>query len=410
MAKRTRTKKSEEKSVFKLGNRAEDLKQWLPPPPLEHAYELKMEERVKRLVEGEGGKFSEGELRFYSRQMMLDEIGYGGQERLKEAKVCLVGLGGLGSTIAFQLAAMGVGHLRLVDRDVVEESNLQRQHLYSYDVIGYPKVEAAVNRLERLNPYVEFEPLPLSFEERNASDIISGMDVVVDGLDNMNTRYAVNRACIRLGVPYVFGAAISTFGNVSTIVPGETACLECFYGKLEDQKLPSCATVGVHPSVIGVVASIEVAEAVKTVLNRQARLRNKLLYCDVGLMRFEEIEVARVEKCPVCGSQRGDPAALKHSLIEEGCGRNNRRVFILVPKENLNLDLANLVEVLKREGAQLNVVAKLGVTYVSNRGFLASMLKSGVMVLEGASSREDAVGFYRRIIVDKLNVPWVRIE
>ncbi len=143
------------------------LKQLLPPPE-EHAHELKMEKRLKHLVEKQEKKLSEGELRFYSRQIMLDEIGYEGQLKLKKSKVCVVGLGGLGSTIAIQLAAMGVGYLRLVDRDIVEESNLQRQHLYNFDVIGFPKVEAAVRKLERLNPYVEFEPLPLSFNEKNS--------------------------------------------------------------------------------------------------------------------------------------------------------------------------------------------------------------------------------------------------
>jgi molybdopterin/thiamine biosynthesis adenylyltransferase len=404
------TKKRRESSNAGATDIEEYLKQ-LPPPPEEHTHELKMEKRFKRILEEHGKKLSEGELRFYSRQIMLDEIGYTGQQKLKKAKVCIVGLGGLGSTIATQLTAMGVGHLRLVDRDIIEESNLQRQHIYNFDLIGFPKVEAAVRKLERLNPYVKFEPLPLSLNENNADEILNGIDVVVDGLDNMNTRYAVNRACVRLRIPYVFGSAISTFGNTSTIIPRETACLECFYGKLNDSSLSTCGTVGVHSSVLGVVASIEVAETVKLLLGRQPSLKNKLLYCDVDSVRFEEIEVACAETCPVCGSEpKASPTPLKHALIEESCGRNNKRVFVVVPKENLNLEIKKLVGLLKKEGAQFNVEAKLGITFRVKEGILVSILKSGVMIIEGTNSEEETLIFYRETVVDKMKIPWSRIS
>ncbi len=404
------TKKRRESSNAGATDIEKYLKQ-LPLPPEEHTHELKMEKRLKQILEEHNEKLSDKELRFYSRQIVLDEIGHKGQQRLKKANVCIIGLGGLGSTIATQLAAMGVGHLRLVDRDVVEESNLQRQHLYNFDLIGFPKVEAAMRKLERLNPYVKFEPLPLSLNDNNADKILKGIDVVVDGLDNMNTRYAVNRACIRLRIPYVFGSAISTFGNTSTIIPRETACLECFYGKLKDSSLPTCGTVGVHPSVLGVVASIEVAETVKILLGIQPSLKNKLLYCDVDSVRFEEIEVARAETCPVCGSKpKSDPTPLKHALIEESCGRNNKRVFVLLPKENLNLEIKKLASLLKREGAQFNVEAKLGITFRAKKGILASILKSGIMIIEGANSEEETLVFYKEMIVNTMKIPWSRIE
>ena len=401
--RRKREKKTEILSV-------EEYLKKIPPPPKEHEHELRMEKLLKRMLE-QAEKLSEDELRFYSRQIMLDGLGPEGQLRLKNARVCLVGLGGLGSTIATQLAAMGTGHLRLIDRDIVEESNLQRQHLYSFDVIGYPKVEAAVKRLERLNPYIEFEPLPVSFSENNAEEMVTGMDVVVDGLDNMNTRYAINRACVKLGIPYVFGSAVSTFGNASTIVPRKTACLECFYGKLDDSLLPTCGVIGVHPSVIGIVASVEVAETIKILLGKQPTLTNKLLYCDVDSMRFEEIKVARAETCPVCGNHpKTKLKPLKHALLEEGCGRNKKRVFTVTPLENLDLDIEKLAAVLKREGILLKVKTKLGVAFTTRKGILASLLNSGVMVVEGASGEEETLRIYKDVVMRKMRIPWSRVE
>ncbi|MDH4209616.1 MAG: HesA/MoeB/ThiF family protein, partial [Anaerolineae bacterium] len=229
------------------------------------------------MPEPDANHLSDQEMEFYARQIVLPHIGYGGQMKLRSASVCIAGLGGLGSPAAMQLAAMGVGHLRLVDYDVVELSNLQRQHLYDVSSIGYPKVEAAARRLRGLNPHVHIEPLPLAIGSHNAEEIIRGMDVVVDGLDHMAPRYALNRACLKLGVPYVFGAAVSMYGNTATILPGETACLECFFGSIDDETLPSCSIAGVHPSILGLVASIEVAEAIRVLLGHRPNLANKLL-------------------------------------------------------------------------------------------------------------------------------------
>ena len=268
-----------------------------------------------------GKDLSEDEIRFYSRQIVLSEMGYAGQLRLKNSKACIVGLGGLGSPAALQLAAMGVGHLRLVDYDIVEISNLQRQILYSTSFLWYPKAEAAAKRLRELNPFIETEPLPLSLNEDNAEDIIRGTDVVIDGLDSMKPRYALNRACQKLGVPYVFAAAITTFGNASTIVPGRTACLECFQGNLDDDLLPKCAVVGVHPSILGIMASVEVSEATRIIMGQEPRLLNQILHCDIGNMDFQTVEVSEAENCPVCGSNPSDhPMRLERELVGEICG------------------------------------------------------------------------------------------
>jgi len=352
------------------------------------------------------GDLSKEELEYYSRQIVLKEIGYNGQLKLKAAKACIVGLGGLGCSIATQLTAMGVGHLRLVDRDVVEISNLQRQHLYTMSALGYPKVEAAARRLRDLNPNVKLEPLPLSLNAETAEKIIQGADVVIDGLDRMEPRYAVNRACIKLGVPYVFGAAIMTYGNVSTIIPGETPCLECFYGNLKDEALPTCAVVGVHPSVISIVASIEVAETLRILLGEQPNLASKLLYCDLESLSMDEVSLSRLEDCPVCGAKpRSPPAPLTQSTMEEICGRGGKRSFVINPRKNLELDMVNLHRLLKERNFNILVKADLGITFNSTPEVTTSLLKSGVMITAGVKDKEEALKLYKNLVTEGLGIP-----
>jgi adenylyltransferase/sulfurtransferase len=364
------------------------------------------------MTENEVKDLSEAELEFYSRQIVLSEVGLTGQIRLKNAKVCIVGLGGLGSPAALQLAAMGVGHLRLIDYDIVEISNLQRQILYSVDFLGYPKVEAAAERLRELNPNIVMEPLPLVLNADNAEAIIEGMDVVVDGLDRMAPRYALNRACQKLRVPYVFGAAIMTYGSVSTIIPSRTPCLECFQGNLDDDMLPKCAVVGVHPSVLGIVASVEVSEATRIILGQEPRLANKIFYCDVGNLEFETTEVSKVENCSVCGTKpSGPPMRLKQELVTEICGRERKRVFVITPRIDLKLDMDMLTVLIEKLGFNTQAKGSLGLTFDSGSdGEKASILRSGIMIVKGLRNKEDVRDLYDKIIVDGLRIPHSTIE
>ncbi len=244
-------------------------------------------------------ELSKKELVYYSRQIMMDEIGVKGQLELKKSKVCVVGLGGLGSVATMQLAGLGVGFLRVVDCDVVDVSNLHRQHLYGVDKKGVSKVEAAAERLSRLNPYIVVEAVQCAVNEENAKELIQGMDVVVDGLDNMQTRYAVNRACVELGVSYVFGAVTETMGNVSTIIPKKSVCLECFYGN----KSGKSEVAGVHPSAVNIIASLEVSESIKLLTGQTPCLVNKLLNFDLNTLEMNLVPLSRVESCPVCDTR-----------------------------------------------------------------------------------------------------------
>jgi len=348
---------------------------------------------------------SDQELEYYSRQIVLPHIGYEGQLRLRSSRVCIVGMGGLGSAAATQLAAMGVGYLRLVDYDVVELSNLQRQHLYDVDSVGYPKVEIAARRLRGLNPYVQTEPLPLSVGGHNAEDVVRGMDVVVDGLDHMAPRYAINRACVRLGVPYVFAAAVSVYGNISTILPEQTACLECFYCSIEDIDLPSCSILGVHPSILSLVASIEVAEATRVLLGQEPRLAGQLLYCDIAALQFERVRPSRRLDCPACGSEPRPLSIVSgHRLLSESCSREGRRTFAITPREDLALDMEQLRRLLLQKGFNITVKANLGTSFEWRSKEQASVLASGVMIVEGARTETEAYDLFHALVVEGLNI------
>lgn len=353
---------------------------------------------------------SKEELEHYSRQIVLTDIGYNGQLKLRNARVCVVGLGGLGSPTVLQLAAMGVGSIRLVDRDVVELSNLHRQPLYDMDWLGYPKVEAAATRVKKMNPQVRTELFPVSLHEGNAEETIRGVDVVMDGLDHVEPRYILNRACVKLGIPYIFGGAIETFGNLSTILPGKTPCLECFMPDLKDVNLPTCGVVGVHPSILGVISSIQVSEAVKIILGKEPSLANKFLFCDLRKLTFDEIQISRNTSCPVCGDKSGSKSILKRGLVESVCGRGGRPAFIISPKRNLKLNMEKLEQVLRERAYKVRIMAQLGVTFDVNERVAFSILKSGVAVIEGLDKESQALSIFKEIMVDGFGISWAQID
>ena len=357
------------------------------------------------MLHKEAISLSDEELEYYSRQIVLKDVGLRGQLKLKKARVTLLGLGGLGSTIAVQLTAMGVGHLRIVDRDFVEISNLQRQHLYDTEHVGFPKAEVAAEKLSKLNPKIDIEPLTASLNADNASEIIRASDVVLDGLDRMAPRYGLNRACVELGIPYVFGAAIMELGNVSTIIPGKTPCLECFYGGLSDERTQTCAILGIHPSILGITASIEVSEAVRLILGKEPKLQGKLLYCDLGNMSFDQIDVVRRPDCPVCGEHpSGKPQVLNRKTVEEVCSRKHKRTFVITPKRDLSLNIERGYRIIEKKGWKVKTRAKLGLTFEYSEGVEVSILNSGNAMLVGASEENEALGIIIEVLAEIFKV------
>jgi adenylyltransferase/sulfurtransferase len=339
-------------------------------------------------VEDDPVVLTDEELIRYSRQTVLANIGLEGQERLKDAKVSIVGVGGLGCVSSAQLAAMGVGHLRITDQDVVDLTNLHRQYLYDTGALGYPKVEVAQKRLKALNPDIEIEALPLTVSRDTAEDVVKGVDVVVDALDRFAPRYAINEACVRNKIPYVYGGALTTYGNVSTIIPGETACLECIVGKVDDEALPTCETAGVFPPVLSIIASIQVREAVYLLLGKQPLLTNKLFFADAHALEFESFNVVRRPGCETCGEPLVEARRTTSDLkVAELCGKNS---YMISPKTPLSLDLDRAAEIIGKT-FKLKIRAAFGLTFDYSERVTVSLMKTGNMLIKGAGDDKEAL-------------------
>ena len=251
------------------------------------------------------------ELRRYGRHLVLHEVGVEGQERLKAAKVLLVGVGGLGSPAGLYLAAAGVGTLGLVDFDTVEVSNLQRQVLYGEGDLGRAKVEAAMERLRELNPHVRLVPHPERLTEANVFDLLAGYDLVVDGSDNQETRYLVNDACVITGKHDVWGAVARFEGQVAIFGGTDGPCYRCLFPEPPPPDLvPSCAEGGVLGVLPGMIGALQASEAIKLILGLGRTLAGRLAIFDALQFRWRELRVTRAATCPLCSL----PPADRHLL------------------------------------------------------------------------------------------------
>jgi molybdopterin-synthase adenylyltransferase len=347
-----------------------------------------------------GAELTSEELQRYSRQVMLEEIGFEGMEKLRSAKVCVVGAGGIGNPVITQLVAMGVGKLRIVDRDVIEVTNLHRQHLYTDDDIGRVKVEVAAERLRKLNPGIEIEPVPTSVTKFTAEGIVKGFDIVIDALDSVDARYALNDACIKHNIPLIYAGAIGVTGSVSTILPNNSACLRCMFPELKEEEMPACSTEGVHPSVLYLVAGIQVSEAIKIITGQQPTLVNRLLYIDLNELSFDRVQMFRQDECPACGTARKESNLVASQLIiEELCGRDRgKRTWTVTPAEPAPISLPSIIKNAESLGYQVKTRGNLGITAVNSGRMSVSFLSSGAATIVGAKDEEDAIKIYKTFV------------
>ena len=261
---------------------------------------------------------SSEELTRYSRHLVLPEVGLEGQQAIKAARVLCVGAGGLGSPAAMYLAAAGVGTVGIVDFDVVDFSNLQRQLLHMTRDVGRPKVESARERLKAINPEVRVETHQVALSSANAFDLFAGYDVIVDGTDNFPTRYLVNDACVLRGKPYIYGSVFRFEGQVAVFATPGGPCYRCLFPEPPPPGLvPSCAEGGVLGVLPGIIGTIQAAEALKHIIGSGDLLSGRLLILDALAMKFHEVHVKRDPECPVCGDR---PTINELQDYEQFCG------------------------------------------------------------------------------------------
>jgi len=286
----------------------------------------------------EQATLSKDEILRYSRHLIIPEVGIEGQQKLKAAKVLLVGAGGLGAPLGLYLAAAGVGRIGLVDFDVVDFTNLQRQITFGTSDVGKPKTAAAHARLSNLNPDIEITTYETRLTSENALELFKDYDIIVDGTDNFPTRYLVNDACVLLGKPNVYGSIFRFEGQVTVFGMPDGPCYRCLYPEPPPPGLvPSCAEGGVLGVLPGIIGSLQALETIKLILGRGESIEGRLVLFDALAMKFRELKLRKNAGCPVCGTHR-----TIHKLIDynEFCGirgeeepESNLHVPEITPRE-----------------------------------------------------------------------------
>jgi molybdopterin/thiamine biosynthesis adenylyltransferase len=289
----------------------------------------------------------------YSRQILFAGIGAAGQERITRSRAVLIGCGALGAMQAEKLARAGCGRLRLVDRDFIEESNLHRQVLYDEaDAAAHlPKAVAAANRLGQINSSIEVEPVVADVNYANIEDLVRDADLILDGTDNFETRYLINDAAVKLGKPWMYGAAVGSYGVQMTIRPHQTACLRCIFPEPPAPgTAPTCETSGVVLPIIATVVSFQVAEALKILAGRIEKLHGALVQFDLWENELKKVRLdrAKLADCPACGKGQFDFLnARGGQLAMPLCGRDAVQIW---PGSETRLDFTALAERLRSAG------------------------------------------------------------
>jgi len=285
----------------------------------------------------------------YSRQILFQPIGVEGQAKLSAGKAVIVGCGALGTAQANALARAGIGTLRIVDRDFVEESNLQRQILFDESDArdNLPKAIAAQRKLRAINSDVAVEPVVADVDNRNIEDLVRGFQVIVDGADNFETRYLLNDVSVKLGIPWIYGAVVSSYAMTLTILPGRSPCLACLFPAPPQGMHDTCETVGVIAPAVAWAAAIQVTEAIKIIIGREHELHGSLLSYDIWANRYQKVKPKIDPQCRACGARDFVHLTSGASTTAALCGRDAVQIR---QQESRGLDLAALRTRLEKFG------------------------------------------------------------
>lgn len=314
---------------------------------------------------------------------------------IMKTTIAVVGAGGLGSPALRLLTAIGFGNIRIIDRDIVELSNIQRQTIYNTQDIGEPKVEAAATNLKLINPNVEFDPICISIREDNAYDLLKGSDIILDGLDSFKARRAVNRASLELDIPYIFAGAVEYYANLTTFVPGKTGCLNCVMGDAQDNPDNTCAQVGVTPTLLSLAAAVEVNEAVRLATGREPTLGNRLMTIDSGSLTFDFFDIGKSDDCPICSNPKQTHVPENSEITAtQLCSQSYN---ISPPKiEKLNLD--ELVQKLGQSHSVKSTGRSVMVTLQT--GEKITLMSSGSAIIKGVDTADEAIRLYELILTE----------
>ena len=289
---------------------------------------------VRELIDPAAVELSHEEIQRYSRHLIMPEVGMSGQKKLKAASVLLIGTGGLGSPLAMYLAAAGIGRLGLVDYDIVDYTNLQRQIIHGTKDVGRSKLQSAKETILDINPHVQVDSYDVPLTSANALEILAPYDIIIDGTDNFPTRYLTNDACVLLGKPNVYGSIFRFEGQASVFYADEGPCYRCLFPEPPPPGLvPSCAEGGVLGVLPGTIGAIQATEAIKLIIGQGQSLIGRLLLYDALDMTFDEVRLRKNPNCPVCGPT---PTITELIDYEQFCGMPAHDRSLYVTAENVD--------------------------------------------------------------------------
>lgn len=333
----------------------------------------------------------------YSRQILFNQIGVEGQKKLLNSRVLLVGCGALGASHAEMLARAGVGKIRIVDRDFVEFTNLQRQTLFSESDAKerLPKAIAAQKRIARINSEIEIEPIVADVNRSNIENYIENCDLMLDGTDNFQTRYLLNDACVKHSKPWIYGAAVSAYGATMTVIPTETPCLRCIFEEMPPAaSAPTCDTAGVIMPIIAAISAVQVTEAIKILTGNYAKLHGSLMQIDVWENDWRKIKLgAPAPDCETCGARNF--AFLDDENSESTTTLCGRDAVQILPPARARIDLPQLAERLKNVA---DVKTNEYLIRLEVDGFELTVFKDARAIVRGTDDASVARSIYAKYV------------
>ncbi|UCF49026.1 MAG: ThiF family adenylyltransferase [Thermoplasmatales archaeon] len=328
----------------------------------------------------------------YNRQILLKNIQEKGQKKLNESKVTIIGCGALGTTIANNLVRAGIGNIQVVDRDIIELNNLQRQNLFDEDDIGFSKAEVIAEKLRKINSEVRIKPIADDVYYKNIENIIKNMDVILDGTDNMLIRFLINDACVKHKIPWIYGGAIESYGISMNIIPNKTPCLRCIIQDIpEAGSLPTCDTVGVLNTIPAIIGSIQSTEALKILLKKD--INEGLLSYDVWSHSFNNINIKKRNDCECCGKHNFEFLnAKKRETMISLCGKG---AIQITPVNEVKISFEDLGKKLQKLGKvdYHKLVLRLKIP-----GYELNIFKNGRTIIIGTNDKKIAKSLYSKYI------------